>query len=127
MYDITDDLIALMTRMALSLLSDVSVSFCGGAIKALMRQTFHRLVRGFYRHGIIATLVIGPALAGVFVVNLLNNMYALLFRSPHNPVPYCTSLVLRFQRHVPTLDPTLRHSQAEAKSANSRSGALLEP
>lgn len=110
--DITEEFIAFMTRIPLFLLSGASVTFCGGVIKEVIRQWFNRLGRAFYRHGIRSILVIAPALAGLFLLNIVNNIYAVWLRNPRNPIPYCSTLVLRFKK-----DLRRRGDQARALGA----------
>lgn len=98
--DITEDLLTLLARLPFDLLGSSSIAFCGGVVREEMRKQFIRLSKAFYRRGPKSALELAPGLAGVFAVNLLNNIYTSWVRDDHAFAPYCSTLIIRLARQV---------------------------
>lgn len=101
--DIYDDLLLLTTDPSLLRLTSVSASYCGGLIKRVARRAIGRLARLFHRYGLVSTLVVAPALAGLFTINALNNLYMARLRKRSSSVDFCTSVVIRFRKPAAAL------------------------
>jgi hypothetical protein len=98
--DITDDLLGLLARLPFDLLSGGSIDYCGGFVREEMRRHFVRLSKAFFRYGPKSAPLLAPALAGVFTVNIVNNVYTGWVRDEGAPVPNCSTLIIRFTKRM---------------------------
>jgi len=96
--DITEDLIGLLARLPFDLLGRGSIAYCGGFVREQMRRQFIRLSKAFFRYGPKSAPLLAPGLAGVFAVNVVNNIYTSWRRDESASVPYCSTLIIRFTK-----------------------------
>ena len=74
-----------------------SVSFSGGFLKRYIRNSISLLAAFYYRYKLKSLILVGPALAVLFSLAILNNLYQMIARRDNRFVNYCSSLLIHIK------------------------------
>jgi len=78
-------------------LNATKISFCGGFLKHFIRTSVNWLAAFFYRHKSKSLLLVAPAMAFLFSLATLNNLYELIARRNKRFVNYCSSFLMHIK------------------------------
>ena len=92
------DLVDFMSRLPIARMNSVSARFCGGTVKYVVRRAIRSMADLFYRRNRLVSLLASPALAGLLLISVINNLYLARLRNTSAEIDFCSSFALRFRK-----------------------------